>query len=110
MIDPQSVQTTYGYDALNRLNGLTYNGQTPNYTFGYDALSRRTSLTRPNGIATSYGYTPQSWLNSVLHKNSGGTVLDGATTTPSTTWAIERPGPTSVPMSRLRALLTPSIS
>ena len=35
MIDPQSVQTTYGYDVLNRLNGLTYNGQTPNYTFGY---------------------------------------------------------------------------
>ena len=81
MIDPQSVQTTYGYDVLNRLNGLTYNGQTPNFTFGYDALSRRNLLTRPNGIATSYGYTPQSWLNSVLHKNSGGTVLDGATYT-----------------------------
>ena len=29
MTDPQTVQTTYGYDALNRLNGLTYNGQTP---------------------------------------------------------------------------------
>jgi uncharacterized protein RhaS with RHS repeats len=41
MTDPQSVVTTYGYDTLNRLSSLTYNGQTPNYTFGYDALSRR---------------------------------------------------------------------
>jgi YD repeat-containing protein len=80
MTDPQNVQTTYGYDALNRLNGLTYNGQTPNYTFGYDSLSRRTSLTRPNGIATSYGYDPASNLLSVLHK-LGTTVLDGATYT-----------------------------
>jgi RHS repeat-associated protein len=77
MTDPQSVPTTYGYDTLNRLASLTYNGQTPNYTFGYDALSRRNSLTRPNGIATSYGYDPVSNLLSVLHK-LGTTTLDGA--------------------------------
>ena len=69
-----------GYDTLNRLSSLTYNGQTPNYTFGYDALSRRTSLTRPNGISTSYGYDPVSRLLSVLHK-LGTTTLDGATYT-----------------------------
>ena len=40
-------------------------------------LSRRTSLTRPNGIATSYGYDPVSNLLSVLHK-LGTTALDGA--------------------------------
>jgi YD repeat-containing protein len=80
MTDPQSVPTTYGYDTLNRLASLTYNGQTPNYTFGYDALSRRNSLTRPNGIATSYGYDPVSNLLSVLHK-LGTTTLDGATYT-----------------------------
>src|SRR2546430_405721 len=71
---------TYGHDALTRLNGLTYNGQTPNYTFGYDALSRRNLLTRPNGIATSYGYDLALNLLSVLHK-LGTTVLDGATYT-----------------------------
>jgi RHS repeat-associated protein len=80
MTDPQSVPTTYGYDTLNRLASLTYNGQTPNYTFGYDALSRRNSLTRPNGIATSYSYDPVSDLLSVLHK-LGTTALDGATYT-----------------------------
>jgi len=81
MKDPQSVATTYGYDVLNRLNALTYNGQTPNYTFGYDALSRRTSLTRPNNLTTTYGYDPVSNLLSVLHKNAGGSTLDGATYT-----------------------------
>jgi YD repeat-containing protein len=50
MTDPQTVPITYGYDVLNRLSSLTYNGQSPNYTFGYDTLSRRTSQTRPNGI------------------------------------------------------------
>ncbi len=80
MTDPQSVPTTYGYDTLNRLNSLTYNGQTPNFTFGYDALSRRNSLTRPNAVDTTYGYDPVSRLQSVLHK-LGTTMLDGATYT-----------------------------
>jgi RHS Repeat len=34
MTDPQGAPTIYGYDTLNRLNSLTYNGQTPNFTFG----------------------------------------------------------------------------
>ena len=80
MTDPQSIATTYGYDVLNRLSSLTYNGQTPNYTFGYDPLSRRNSLTRPNGINTTYGYDSMSDLLSVLHK-LGTTTLDGATYT-----------------------------
>ncbi len=29
-------------------------------------------------ITTTYAYNPQSWLNSVLHKNSAGTIRDGA--------------------------------
>ena len=36
------------------------------------------TLTRPNNITTSYGYDSMSRLLSVLHKNSGGTTLDGA--------------------------------
>ena len=56
-------------------------------------------LTRPNGIATSYGYDPASNLLSVLHK-LGTTTLDGATYTVDPARAIERPGRTNVPMSR----------
>ena len=52
--------------------------QTPAFQFGYDALSRRNSLTRPNGVNTTYAYDPASSLTSVLHK-LGTTTLDGAT-------------------------------
>jgi RHS repeat-associated protein len=78
MIDPQNLSTVYGYDVLNRLSTLAFNGQSPAFGFGYDALSRRTSLTRPNGITTTYAYNPASNLTSVLHK-LGTTTLDGAT-------------------------------
>ena len=80
MTDPQSLNTAYTYDVLNRLSTLAFNGQTPAFGFGYDALSRRTSLTRPNGISTSYTYDPLSGLLSVLHK-LGTTTLDGASYT-----------------------------
>ena len=58
MTDPQSLPTSYGYDAL----------------------SRRTSLTRPNAVNATYAYDPQSRLTSILHK-LGTTTLDGATYT-----------------------------
>ncbi|HTS07821.1 MAG TPA: hypothetical protein VMP68_19765 [Candidatus Eisenbacteria bacterium] len=47
MTAPDSSVTTYGYDALNRLNGLA-NSWAGSFGFGYDALSRRTSLTWPD--------------------------------------------------------------
>ena len=40
---------------------------TGTFGFGYDALGRRTSLTRPNGVGTSYSYDSLSRLLSVLH-------------------------------------------
>jgi RHS repeat-associated protein len=73
---PDGSTNTYGYDTLNRLNGLV-NSWAGSFGFGYDALSRRTSLTRPNGITTNYGYDSLSNLLSVLHQ-SGNTTLDGA--------------------------------
>ena len=80
MTDPQSLPTSYGYDTLNRLNSLAFNGQNPGFGFGYDSLSRRASLTRPNGVNTSYSYDPVSRLLSVLHQ-LGSTTLDGASYT-----------------------------
>jgi len=77
MTDPQGLITSYGYDAVNRIDTLAFNGQNPGYTFGYDTVNRRTSLTRPNSVDTAYTYDPVSRLLSVLHK-LGTTVLDGA--------------------------------
>ena len=76
MTDPQSLPTAYTYDVLNRLHTLAFNGQTPVFQFDYDALSRRTTLSRPNGVTTTYAYDPASSLTSVLHK-LGTTTLDG---------------------------------
>ena len=80
MTDPQNLPTAYGYDTLNRINSLAFNGQNPGFTFGYDGLSRRTSLNRPNGVNTAYLYDTVSRVTSILHK-LGTTTLDGATYT-----------------------------
>src|ERR1700688_4749129 len=76
---PDGSISTYGYDTLNRLNGLA-NSWAGSFGFGYDALSRRTQLTRPNGINTNYGYDSVSHLLSVLHQ-AGTNTLDGASYT-----------------------------
>ena len=76
---PDGSISTYGYDTLNRLNGLA-NSWAGSFGFGYDALSRRTSLTRPNGVNTSYGYDAVSHLLTVLHQ-AGVNTLDGASYT-----------------------------
>ncbi len=68
--------TTYGYDTLNRLNGLA-NSWAGSFGFSYDALSHGTQLTRPNGINTNYTYDSVSRLLSVLHQ-AGSTTIDGA--------------------------------
>jgi RHS repeat-associated protein len=72
---PDGSITTYGYDTLNRLNGLA-NSWAGSFGFSYDVLSRRTQLTRPNGVDTSYSYDALSHLLSVLHQ-AGSTTLDG---------------------------------
>jgi YD repeat-containing protein len=64
---PDGSISTYGYDTLNRLNGLA-KSWAGSFGFSYDALSRRTSLTRPNGVNTSYSYDSVSHLLSVLHQ------------------------------------------
>jgi YD repeat-containing protein len=76
---PDGSISTYGYDTLNRLNGLA-NSWAGSFGFGYDALSRRTQLTRPNGVNTNYSYDSLSHLLSVLHQ-TGTSTLDGASYT-----------------------------
>jgi RHS repeat-associated protein len=76
---PDGSISTYGYDTLNRLNGLA-NSWAGSFGFSYDALSRRTQLTRPNGVNTNYSYDSVSHLLSLLHQ-AGNTVLDGASYT-----------------------------
>src|SRR6202034_687813 len=76
---PDGSISTYGYDTLNRLNGLA-NSWAGSFSFGYDALSRRTQLTRPNGVNTNYSYDSLSHLLSVLHQ-TGTNTLDGASYT-----------------------------
>ena len=76
---PDGSLSTYGYDTLNRLNGLA-NSWAGSFGFSYDALSRRTQLTRPNGVNTNYSYDSLSHLLSVLHQ-AGVNTLDGASYT-----------------------------
>ena len=76
---PDGSVSTYGYDSLNRLNGLA-NSWAGSFGFSYDALSRRTQLTRPNGVNTNYSYDSVSHLLSVLHQ-AGTNTLDGASYT-----------------------------
>jgi RHS repeat-associated protein len=84
---PDTSITIYGYDTLNRLNGLA-NSWAGSFGFSVacpersrrNALSRRTQLTRPNGITTNYNYDSLSHLLSVLHQ-AGTNILDGASYT-----------------------------
>lgn len=54
---------TYGYDDASRLISITRGARV--FTFGYDALSRRTSMSYPNGVATTYSYDDLSRLTEV---------------------------------------------
>ena len=77
---PDGSITTYGYDTLNRLNGLA-NSWAGSFGFSYDALSRRTQLDaaeRDQRRATAYDSV--SHLLSVLHQ-AGANTLDGASYT-----------------------------
>ena len=50
---------TYDYDGASRLKTVKESGSTVLDSYGFDAIGRRTSITRGNGVVTSYsGYTP----------------------------------------------------
>jgi YD repeat-containing protein len=99
---PDGSVTTYGYDSLNRLNGLA-NSWAGTFGFGFDALSRRTSLMRPNGVNTSYTYDSVSHLLSVFNQ-TGNTVPDGAS------YTYDAAGNHLLPVLHLLACLTVSLA
>jgi len=49
---------TYEYDGASRLTAIKESGSTALATFGYDDVGRRQTLTRGNGVVTSYAYNP----------------------------------------------------
>lgn len=54
------VETTYTYDALNRVTSSAYNDSTPDVTYTYDAAAVANSkgrLTRVNSSVSTYDYT-----------------------------------------------------
>ena len=53
----------YFYDGDGRLQTITRG--LADFGFGFDEVHRRTSLTHPNGVATSYGYDLNSRLTSL---------------------------------------------
>lgn len=59
-----SFYVTYGYLVTGEMTSIKESGSTSLATFGYDDLGRRTTLTRGNGVVTSYGYDNVSRLAS----------------------------------------------
>jgi len=56
--------TTFAYDIMNRLSGITYPDNT-SASFGYDSCGRRTSATDQNNKTTTYAYDDADHLTSV---------------------------------------------
>jgi RHS repeat-associated protein len=66
----------YTYDNDNRLTQITQGTSTA--SFAYDIASRRTSMTLPNGVATTYSYDTASELTGLTYK-LGSTTLGALT-------------------------------
>ena len=62
-ISSPNQATTYAYDYLNNLTGITQ-GSSQSRSFNYDALSRLTSATNPESGTISYGYDNNGNLTS----------------------------------------------
>jgi len=81
---PDSTYFQYTYDALNRVDQVQLNGSASGANliadYAYDPMSRRTSLTRGNGVTTTYDYTQASRLTELSHDMLG--------TTHDATWAF----------------------
>ena len=71
--DALNHQTTFTYDAMNRLTKITY-PDTTTTQFAYDYRGRRTSVTDQNGKTTTYAYDDADRLTSVTDAATPGNV------------------------------------
>lgn len=67
----------YLYDNTGRLSTINQNlGQgLEEFTYSYDILSRRTSLQRPNGVITTWGYDQNNRLTQIKHQK-GNSIIE----------------------------------
>jgi RHS repeat-associated protein len=70
---PDLFYVTYDYLVTGEMTTVKENGTTTLGTYAYDDLGRRASLTRGNGVVTSYGYDNVSRLTSLASDLSGTT-------------------------------------
>ncbi|RZI99383.1 MAG: RHS repeat-associated core domain-containing protein, partial [Brevundimonas sp.] len=61
----------YGWDLSNAVTSVTVNGTLTAGAFVYDDLGHRTTVTRGNGVTTSYGYNTASQLATLSHDLAG---------------------------------------
>jgi RHS repeat-associated protein len=69
--------TTYSYDELNRLIGLT-DPAGRSFSFGYDVASRPVSTVLSNGVSAAISYDAADQLLSLAYANGGTTVASAA--------------------------------
>ena len=77
LTDPDSVQTEYTFDALNRLETLTLEARTPNaqtvvYEYFPDSLKK--AVTNPNATSSTYTYDDADRMETLTHDGPGGVV------------------------------------
>ena len=77
LTDPDSVQTEYTFDALNRLETLTLEARTPNaqtvvYEYFPDSLKK--AVTNPNATSSTYTYDDADRMETITHDGPGGVV------------------------------------
>jgi RHS repeat-associated protein len=70
---PNTSLFTYGYDGLDRLNGIFEGASTSLVTIAYDQLGRRSSLSRSGAGTTSYAYDNASRLATLTNDLAGTT-------------------------------------
>ena len=63
--DGQTVN--YVYNALNQLSEVSGSGLPDSVQYGYDAAGRIQSVSRPNGVITTYSYFGNGWLQDITH-------------------------------------------